>query len=111
MQRVLVKERPNLGQIAEEHELEFVSGEGITGWDESAYYSFNLRQIEQDIEAPAQELEEMCLQVVDRAVKTESVLDRLGIPETFWDYLANSWNDGEKIYLVEWIFHIIKESQ
>ena len=96
MQRVLVKERPNLGQIAEEHELEFVSGEGITGWDESAYYSFNLRQIEQDIEAPAQELEEMCLQVVDRAVKTESVLDRLGIPETFWDYLANSWNDGEK---------------
>jgi len=96
MQRIRVKERANLDNLAKEHKLEFVPGRGITGWNESSYYSFNLEQIEKHIEAPAQELEDMCLQVVDRAVKTESVLNRLGIPEHFWDYLANSWKDGEK---------------
>jgi glutathionylspermidine synthase len=34
--------------------------------------------------------------VVDRAVNSEQVLDRLGIAEPFWDYIADSWRNGEK---------------
>ena len=96
MQRIPVTERPNLAAAAAEHELEYSAGEGINGWDESAYYQFSPQQIEEDIVAPAEELEDLCFQVVERAVNTEEVLDRLGVPEHFWDYIAASWRNGEK---------------
>jgi glutathionylspermidine synthase len=96
MQRIPVTERPNLADAAAKHDLEYIADKGITGWDESAYYKFTPRQIEGDIEGPAEEIEEMCLQVVDRAVNNETVLSRLGIPEPFWDYIARSWRNGEK---------------
>ena len=96
MQRIPMTERPNLAGIAAEHDLEYIAGKGITGWDESAYYQFTMRQIEEDIEGPAEEIEDLCFQVVDRAVNNEEVLRRLGIAEPFWDYIAESWRNGEK---------------
>jgi glutathionylspermidine synthase len=96
MQRIPVSERSDLARAAEEHGFEFDSAKGVTGWDESAYYQFTPRQIEDDIEGPAEEIERLCFEVVERAVKTESVLQRLGIPEIYWDYIAQSWNNGEK---------------
>ena len=96
MLRIPVKERPDLMRAASENGLDYSTGEGITGWDESAYYQFTLRQIEEDLEGPAEELEGLCFEVVDRAVNNESVLHRLGIPEHFWDYVANSWRTNEK---------------
>ena len=96
MQRIPATQRVNLELAAREHGLDFVAGEGITGWDESAYYQFTLNQIEEDIERAAEEIEELCFQVVDRAINNEQVLDRLGIPESFWDYIAQSWKNGDK---------------
>ncbi len=96
MQRIPVTERPDLMRAAAEHGLEYIAGEGVTGWDESAYYQFTLRQIEEDIEGPAEEIEGLCFQVVDRAVNNEAVLHRLGIAEAFWDYIAESWRNNEK---------------
>jgi glutathionylspermidine synthase len=96
MQRIPVTERPNLADAAAKHDLEYIAGKGITGWDESAYYKFTTHQIEEDIEGPSEEIEAMCLQVVDRAVNNEDVLSRLGIAEPFWDYIAQSWRNGEK---------------
>ena len=46
MQRISVTERPNLHEVAVEHELEYAAGKGIKGWDESAYYQFSMAQIE-----------------------------------------------------------------
>jgi glutathionylspermidine synthase len=83
-------------RAASEHGLEYSASDGITGWDESVYYQFSLREIEEDIEAPAEELEVMCLEVVDRAVTNDSVLQCLGIPEHFWDFIAKSWQNGDK---------------
>ena len=77
MQRIPVTERPNLSALAVEHEFEYTPGEGISGWDESAYYQFSQDQIENDIVKPAEDLEELCFQVVERAVGNEEVLDRL----------------------------------
>ena len=68
----------------------------ISGWDESAYYQFSQDQIENDIVKPAEELEELCFQVVERAMGNEEVLVRLGIPEYFWLYIADSWRNGDK---------------
>jgi glutathionylspermidine synthase len=96
MQRIPVTERPNLAGIAAKHDLEYLADKGITGWDESACYKFTPRQIEEDIEGPAEEIEDMCLQVVDRAVNNEDVMARLGIAEPFWNYIAASWHNGEK---------------
>jgi glutathionylspermidine synthase len=96
MQRISVTERPGLAQAAAEHGLEFTPGQGVTGWDETAYYQFTMSQIEEDIEGPAEELEGLCFQVVARAVDDEEILRRLGIPEHFWDYIADSWRNGEK---------------
>ncbi|MDA0239192.1 MAG: glutathionylspermidine synthase family protein [Proteobacteria bacterium] len=96
MKRIPATERPDLAQAAVEHGFEFKPGEGVTGWDESAYYQFSLRQIEEDIEAPVEELEALCFDVVDRAVNDEAVMGRLGIPELFWGYIRESWHKGEK---------------
>ena len=96
MQRIPVTERPNLSALAVEHEFEYTPGEGISGWDESAYYQFSQDQIENDIVKPAEELEELCFQVVERAMGNEEVLVRLGIPEYFWLYIADSWRNGDK---------------
>jgi len=45
-------ERPDLANAAAQHGFGFRAGEGMIGWDESAYTRFTLRQIEDDIEAP-----------------------------------------------------------
>ena len=96
MQRISVTERPDLARAAAEHGLEFDPGAGIVGWDESAYYRFTGRQIEDHIEGPAEQIEGMCFEVVERAVNDEAVLRRLGIGEFFWDYVAASWRNSEK---------------
>ncbi|MFP1529082.1 glutathionylspermidine synthase family protein [Escherichia coli] len=49
-------------------------------WDESRAYRFTLRQIEEQIEKPTAELHQMCLEVVERAVKDEEIPDATGDP-------------------------------
>lgn len=96
MQRIPVTQRPDLAQAASEHGFEYKTGDGMIGWDETAYYQFTLRQVEDDLEGPAEQLEGLCFDVVARAVDDEAVLRRLGIPEPFWGYIADSWRNGEK---------------
>jgi glutathionylspermidine synthase len=96
MQRISVNERPDLMQAASEHGLEYSASDGITGWDESVYYQFSTHEIEEDLEGPTEELEGMCMEVVDRAVRNENVLQRLEIPEIYWAYIADSWSNGDR---------------
>lgn len=63
-------------------------------WDESAYYQFTLEQIERDIEAPTGELHQMCLAVVDDVINSEALLTRFCIPEPYWDFVKESWEQG-----------------
>jgi glutathionylspermidine synthase len=65
----------------------------------AAYYRFTLRQIEDDLEDPAEEIEKMCFAVVERAVNDEEVLCRLAIPEPFWNHVAETWRRrGRNLY-------------
>ncbi len=96
MRRVACAERPNWRDVAEELGFRFHTIGGEPYWREDAYYSFTLRQIEDDLEGPAGELEEMCFAIVDRACRDEALLLRLKIPERFWDYIQQSWRGQAK---------------
>ena len=96
MLRIPATERPDLERVAKEHNFEFHANGGIPFWDESIYYQFTLKQIEEDLEGPAEELEHLCFELIERAVNDETVFRSLGIEECFWDYIAESWRNGEK---------------
>ncbi len=96
MERVPVAERENWKDTAAEHGFDFHSIDGDPYWDESAYYRFTLRQIEDDLEDPVEELENLCFAVVERAISDEEVLRRLAIPENYWAYIGESWRRQEK---------------
>lgn len=64
-------------------------------WDESAYYQFTLKQIEQDLEDPTVEIHQMCLDVVDRVVNSEKLLQQFQIPKQYWQMIADSWQAQE----------------
>ena len=96
MHRIPVAQRPDLKETARAHGFEYRAGVGVPYWDETAYYRFTLRQIEHDLEKPAEEIEAMCFELLDRALADETVYGRLRIPEKFWDYVADSWRNREK---------------
>jgi glutathionylspermidine synthase len=92
MRRIAIAERPDWRERAAELGFSFHSPNGEPYWDERAYYAFSLQEIERDIEAPSQELDEMCRMLVDRVVRSEALLTRLRIPETAWDAVRTSWH-------------------
>lgn len=96
MRRQPIAERPDWRAKAEKAGFVFHSEDGERYWDESAAYVFSLREIEEDLEAPTAELEDMCMAFVDRAAKDEAVLQRLAIPEFAWPLIAESWQRGDR---------------
>src|SRR5262249_40706047 len=95
MQPVVCDERSDWRAQAEKVGFIFHSSDGATYWDESAYYAFTLEEIERDLEAPSAELDNMCHELVARAVADENVLKRLAIPVAYWNWVAASWKRGE----------------
>ena len=96
MERLPVRPRGNWREVAEEHGFTFHTPDGERYWDETRAYRFTLREIEDDLESPAEELEQMCFEVVERAAADEEVLARLAIPERFRGYVADSWRNRER---------------
>lgn len=91
MLRHNVTVRRDLDRIAADNGFDFHIIDNEIYWDESRAYRFTLRQIEEQIEKPTAELHQMCLEVVDRAVKDEEILTQLAIPPLYWDVIAESW--------------------
>ncbi len=69
--------------------------DGQPYWDESAYYAFTLRQIEQDIEDPSAELHQMALDLVGDVIASERLMDQLAIPSHYRDWIADSWRQRQ----------------
>ncbi|HAL7523010.1 TPA: glutathionylspermidine synthase family protein [Escherichia coli] len=91
MLRHNVPVRWDLDQIVADNGFDFHIIDNEIYWDESRAYRFTLRQIEEQIEKPTAELHQMCLEMVDRAVKDEEILTQLAIPPLYWDVIAESW--------------------
>jgi len=95
MKRIPIASRSNLAQRATELGFAYCEMDGKAYWDESAYYGFSLRQIEDHIEDPTAELAALCLALVARVVVSEQLLEKLRIPEHAWDAIAESWSRGD----------------
>lgn len=95
MQRIALRERPDWRAQAERLGFAFHTFDGEPYWDESAAYRFSLRQIEEDLEAPTEELHAMSLALVEEVVASEALLERLGVPAFFREHLAASWRRRE----------------
>ncbi|WP_447787032.1 glutathionylspermidine synthase family protein [Stenotrophomonas bentonitica] len=95
MKRVRIDERSQWRARAAESGFRFHTIDGLPYWDETAYYAFTLRQIEQEIEDPSAELHAMAMELVDEVVRSEQLMDQLAIPPAFRDWIADSWRRGE----------------
>lgn len=95
MLRMPIRERPHWKERAREFGFGFHTMYGEPYWDESAYYQFSLEQIERDIEDPTEEIHQMCLEVVARVVADDELMQRFRIPERHWDFVRESWRNGD----------------
>lgn len=92
MKRININERANWRAYAEEVGFKFHTFDGEPYWDETAYYQFSLQQIENDLEAPTEEIHQMVMDMVSDITRSEEMLTLLNIPRDFWSYVWNSWN-------------------
>ncbi len=95
MRRVPIQERPGWEEKAKEFGFHFHTIEGERYWDERAYYQFSLKQIEEDIESPTEEIHQMCMEVVGRVLDDEELMTRFCIPRDHWDFVRTSWKNGD----------------
>ena len=96
MRRLTLPERPDWRETAQRMGFTFHTAEGTPYWDESAAFAFSLREVEEGIEAPSAELEEMCLAFVAEAIGSEEILASLGIPRAYWGAIHESWQRGDR---------------
>ncbi|WP_075186904.1 glutathionylspermidine synthase family protein [Teredinibacter haidensis] len=95
MLRIPISERPSWQERANEFGFKFHTMHGERYWDESAYYQFTLEQIEKGIEAPTEEIHQMCLAVVENVIADDQLMRRFRIPESHWDFVRTSWKNGD----------------
>jgi glutathionylspermidine synthase len=93
--RLNTQERRNWKSLADEYGFKFHTMLGQVYWDETAYYQFTLEQIEKDIEAPTEEIHQMCLSVIHKVINSEQLLKQFCIPENQWDLIKSSWQSNE----------------
>lgn len=91
MRRTTTPPRPGWRQRAETLGFHFHSPAGETYWDESAFYTFTLAEIEREIEGPAEEIDEICSAAVARIVADDSLLERMQVPRAAWGLIRASW--------------------
>ncbi len=94
MERISIDPRPDWQARAEALGFVFHTIDGEPYWDESAYYRFSLRELEDQIEDPTQELHDMVMELVPEILRSEQKLEQLAIPRDHWDYLRGTWAAG-----------------
>ncbi len=95
VKKITLPERPNWRDQAAELGFTFADMHGEPYWDESSVSQFSLREIEDDIEDPSAELHAMCRDAVAEIVKSEELLEKLGIPAAHFDLVKDSWDRGD----------------
>ena len=95
MLRREINPRHNLDAIAESVGFNFHTIDGDVYWQEDRYYQFTLAQIEKDLEAPTEEIHEMCLDLVDEVIRDESLMSKLAIPTHLHEWVASSWRQKD----------------
>ncbi|MFC0201683.1 glutathionylspermidine synthase family protein [Paracoccus rhizosphaerae] len=95
MEKINLPERPDLAAKAADQGFSFANMHGEPYWDESSAYRLTLTQVERDLEDPATELHAMTREAVDRIVREEALMERMGIPPAHFDLIADCWARNE----------------
>lgn len=95
MERVAHSPREALSDIAERYGFGFTVIDGKKYWDESAFYQFTLKQIEEDLEDPTNELHGMLLQAAEKVIDSNELLRKFAIPEESWQAIRDSWERSD----------------
>lgn len=96
MKRIPITSRNNWQQTVEGLGFGFHTAD-VPYWDESAYYSFTLPEIEK-LEAVTAELWDMCLEAVQYVID-HNLFAQFGIPEFMIPHILDTWNnDAPAIY-------------
>jgi glutathionylspermidine synthase len=74
MRRIPIRERADWRRLAEKCGFSYHTLDGEPYWDETAYYAFSLREVEDDLEAATKTLDALCVELVVRAVADERIL-------------------------------------
>lgn len=96
MKRIAYPERPGWRDKAREVGFGFHEMYGEPYWLDDVAYVFSLDEVEEKIEAPSQELHEMCMDLVGDIVGSEELLEQLAIPKDLHDLVAHSWARGDR---------------
>ena len=96
MKRVPIAPREDWKDKAQEAGFGFHTMYEEPYWSDDLMYEFTLDQIENDIEDVSNELHRMCLTAVDEIVKSDTQMQRLGIPAKTMDVIRKSWNAGDR---------------
>lgn len=99
MKRIKLTERPDWREKAKAAGFHFAHEGGTPYWDETACLSFTLDQIERGIEQPTAELHAMGVDLAQRAAGSQELMEKLGVPDGFRDYVAASLRKGEESIL------------
>jgi glutathionylspermidine synthase len=94
MERMTIAPRGDWKARAEKLGFRFHTIDGEPYWTEDACYVFTAVEID-EIEAATEELEKMCLQVVERLVK-EGRYDLIGLDDTAAALVESSWKRFDK---------------
>lgn len=94
MRRMAFAERPDWRNILLDSGFPPDAPPGRAQWAEDACWVIGRQEAEALAEAAAA-VERLCRDVVDRATRSEALLDRLGIPEFMRDAVVNSWRAGQ----------------
>ena len=96
MERIKISPRNNWQSEIEKLGFGYHSTEGAY-WDETAYYTFSLAEIE-EIEKATKTLWELCLSAVQHVID-KKLYSRMNIPENFIPYIEKTWDeDHPSIY-------------
>jgi glutathionylspermidine synthase len=95
MERLSIKPRGDWQQQVESLGLSFhTQKNGEIYWNESTCYRFKPQEIE-ELKAATDEVEKMCIAVVDHVVQYQRY-GELNIPEEAWHLIESSWQRREK---------------
>lgn len=92
MKRLSIAPRANWQKIVESQGLNYHTDEaGNPYWDESAYYQFSMKQVE-DLERVTNNLHSMCLEAVQHVIDKKRYRE-LQIPDIAVPLIEHSWNN------------------
>lgn len=90
MERIKISARNNWQKAVENLGFGFHTTD-VPYWDETAYYSFSLAEVEQ-LEKATKTLWELCLTAVQHVIDNK-LYNQFKIPENYIEYIEKTWND------------------